>query len=114
MYFRTPAPCRFSERQTPDPPTLVCITCRTVDLQRAHERAHGQPQRPTFLARYATARMSPTDAASDRKWGIADDARGETKGLPFVRYLSFATAALARTASFDFSWSSVNGFLGLS
>lgn len=48
------------------------------------------------------------------KWGIADDARGETKGLPFVRYFSFATAALARTASFDFSWSSVNGFLGLS
>ena len=38
-HFKSPAPCRFSERQKPDPPIFVSFPCRTLDIQRAHERA---------------------------------------------------------------------------
>src|SRR5262249_28110382 len=41
-HFKSPAPCRFSERQSHDPPTFVSLACRTFDIQRAHERAQAR------------------------------------------------------------------------
>jgi len=69
--FKSPALCRLSERQKPDPPTFVSIKCRTFDIQWAHERAQGRPSMPR-----ACDALSGEAAQVANRVGIHGDSRG--------------------------------------
>jgi hypothetical protein len=77
--FRSPAPCRFSERQRRDPPTFVSCTCRTFDMQRAHERAQeSQSYGDAGLSRPDSFRESVTGADCSRQCAFIEPPDGRS------------------------------------
>ena len=83
------------------------LIARTPLTSWAVSRVQGSP-----AAAYAARGRAVSEPARARQGTIAILRMGWTSlEVPGVRPQSFATTALARSASFAFSWASVNGFI---